>query len=1838
MVAKRVVRFLLVLSFVLPMVFVLPVNALPSATTPRTSITESQRVIVRVYYKDPAEIDQLISFDLLEYNNLSESYVLVLASEAEIAAIRNLGFKVLIDEKQTSSLKAVEISRENGVNTIPGYSCYRTVEETYATAQSIANAHPNLAEWIDVGDSWQKAIGPLAGYDMMVLKLTNHEIGGEKPVFFITASIHAREYAPAEIATRFAEYLVNNYGTNADVTWLLDYTEIHVMFHANPDGRKIAETGSSWRKNRDNDDGCSTTYGVDLNRNFSYQWATGGSSGSPCDETYRGPSAASEPETQAITNYIASVFPDQRNGGAAPADAAGIYIDLHSSGGYVMWPWGYTTSTPPNNTQLQTFGRKLAFFNNYTAGQITRVLYVASGGSVDYSYGEMGVASYAIEVGTAFFQPCTSFESTVYPVNFNALIYAAKVSRTPYMTPLGPDSLNLSLNDGSVPAGSIVSLTGLADDTRYKSGSGEATQNIAAAEYYINTPPWVSGAVPQPLNATDGAFNSKTENLTGNINTSGWAPGRYTLYVRSKDTSGNWGAISAVFLTIEESQLNRAPVIDQGDAVEVAMSEDGQPIPFQISISATDPEGDPLTWSLSGGPTHGTASVSGNGSSPIVSYSPALNFNGADVFIVSVSDGQLSDQISISAKVAPVNDAPMFIEGDSVLVEMSEDGSPVAFALILSAMDADNDTLSWSVTAAPGYGTASVAGDGSQASVTYLPEANYYGTDQFSVSVSDGELSDVILVNVNVEAVNDPPLITGQMTLTTEEDAALLIQMSDILVSDVDQTYPEGFTLTLQPGSSYTIDGNQVLPVQDFHGNLDVPAVVNDGEANSNIFNLSVTVTPINDAPIAQSQTLGSTMDTPLQITLTGEDPDGDVLVYTIATNPSFGELSGEIPSLVYTPQAGFSGEDSFTFTVSDGSVTSVEATVSIKVSPVNHAPVASDLDLDTNEDTDLHLTLIGYDSDEDSLVYIISTMPSHGELIVEGPDLVYTPYENYYGEDNFSYQVSDGELNSNVAFVRLTVMPVNDQPVAQGQTVETAEDQTSFILLSAIDVDADSLTYIITSNPEHGLLNGSAPNLTYVPKNDFYGADSFRFLVSDGQSESAEALVEITVAAVNDAPIAISQTVQVNENESKPIVLSGVDVDPDTTLSFTMTTQPSNGKLIGSGPNWVYTPNPYFYGVDSFTFTVSDGLLNSNLALVTINVLEVNYLPVVQNMSLSTLVDQPLSIILNAVDLDGDLLTFEILSQPTYGTLEADGSMWVYTPATGFTGQDRFTYRAWDGTGYSDGATVEITVIPAGPIEVFWDNFETDRGWIRNAYGTDSATLGVFERANPENLVYYGNKQLGTTVSGQFDLVTGPLAGSNSGAYDLDGGSTSMRSPSILLPENKELTLSFSYYLAHYTNASSADYLRVTILGQSSQQIFEETGAGDNDDAVWDTFSADISAFAGQTVYILISAGDMNSASFVEAAIDDVLIMAAPINQPPVALGQTLTTTEDQSISITLQGFDPEGAELTYRVTVNPLHGALTGLNGAYTYLPTLDFAGQDQFSFVSNDGKSDSLPAVISITINPVNDKPTANPLNLSTQIDVPLAITLTGSDPEGSVLTFEVTAQPQHGVLSMAGAGLVYTPGSAYTGTDSFQFTASDGELESQPAEVTISILPAGPVTIFYDDFETNLGWIPNPSGTDTAKLGLWERANPADVNYSGPKQLGTTVSGSNDLVTGPLAGSAASAYDLDGGLSTIRSPQIVLPVGRTVTLSFSYYFAHNNTSSSSDFLRVSVVGSTSSVVLQETGARNDDDASWITARVNLSAFAGQTITILIEAADGSNDSLVEAAVDNVLITAE
>ncbi len=259
----------------------------------------------------------------------------------------------------------------------------------------------------------------------------------------------------------------------------------------------------------------------------------------------------------------------------------------------------------------------------------------------------------------------------------------------------------------------------------------------------------------------------------------------------------------------------------------------------------------------------------------------------------------------------------------------------------------------------------------------------------------------------------------------------------------------------------------------------------------------------------------------PVGIALTATDVEGDALSYQLVSPPAHGTLSGTPPNVVYTPASNYNGPDGFTFVAKDGTSTSNVATVQLSIAAVNDAPTANAGSLGTDEDAPVAVTLTGSDVEQSALTFTVVTAPTHGTLSGTAPNLTYTPDADFHGEDSLSFQVRDGELDSAVATVSLSVASINDAPVAQSRSAEVLEDQPTAMALEASDVDGDALAFTVTAAPAHGTLSGEAPALTYTPDANYHGPDSFSFRVHDGTVDSPVATVSIDVVQVNDAPVA---------------------------------------------------------------------------------------------------------------------------------------------------------------------------------------------------------------------------------------------------------------------------------------------------------------------------------------------------------------------------------------------------------------------------------------------------------------------------------------------------------------------------------------------------------------------------------------------------------------------------------------------------------------------------------------------------------------------------------------------
>ncbi|MHC4494635.1 MAG: Ig domain-containing protein, partial [Planctomycetota bacterium] len=478
-------------------------------------------------------------------------------------------------------------------------------------------------------------------------------------------------------------------------------------------------------------------------------------------------------------------------------------------------------------------------------------------------------------------------------------------------------------------------------------------------------------------------------------------------------------------------------------------------------------------------------------------------------------------------------------------------------------------------------------------------------------------------------------------------------------------TQPEYGTLSF--GSNFEINGKLVYtPRARFTGSDSFTFKLNDGVVDGTPAMVSINVTP-NHAPMAELQTVATAEDTPAAVNLQGSDPDGDTVIYSIVTGPSHGTLSGKAPNLTYTPNRNFSGPDSFTFKVNDGTTDSVVTTVSITMTPANDPPIATADNVTLLEDMSTSIALAGIDPDGNQLTYSIVTEPAHGTLSGTEPNMTYMPDPNFSGSDGFTFKANDGVSDSMPAVVSIMVAPVDDPPAAVGSNVTLEEDTAAAIMLTGKDLDGDALKYTVLRSPLHGKLSGEAPALTYTPDPNFSWLDSFTFKVNDGTTDSDAVTVMISVTPVNDPPRAYDDIIVTQEDTAATIDVLANDTEVDNELlKITAVSKPEGGSVtINAAGTLTYTPTANFYGEDAFTYTVTDREGENDTATVRISLTSTNDAPMITSRP-PTIAMVGIQYIydVNATDPDGeDILTYGLTSQPAGMTIDPATGRIRWTP-----------------------------------------------------------------------------------------------------------------------------------------------------------------------------------------------------------------------------------------------------------------------------------------------------------------------------------------------------------------------------------------------------------------------------------------------------------------------------------------------------------------------------------------------------------------------------------------------
>lgn len=1245
---------------------------------------------------------------------------------------------------------------------------------------------------------------------------------------------------------------------------------------------------------------------------------------------------------------------------------------------------------------------------------------------------------------------------------------------TPTTNYFGPDSFTFKVNDGSTDSNiATVSITVTpVDDNPVAVGQTVTTPEDTPINIglQVNNPDLdpLTHSYAQPAN---GVVTGTGPTITYTPNPNYFGSDSFTFFVNNGSVNSNTATVSIVVTRVD----NDAPV---ATPQTLTTAEEN---PLAIALSGLDPDGQSITVVNVTAPTNGTLT----GIAPNVTYTPNLNFTGADSFTFRVSDGtNTSTPATVSITVTPLNDAPVVANRS---VTTPED---TALPITLTATDPDGPSITFSVVSAPTKGILS----GTLPNLTYTPNGNFFGSDSFTYRANDGTLnSNIATIFITVTRVDNDAPIADNKNVTTPEDTQVPITLTG---SDPDGqaiTYAitgaaaNGTLLGTAPNVTYR-------PNLNFTGSDTFKYTVSDGTNTSAEATVTINVTPVNDQPVANSANYTYVLNTTTSLfDLTGSDPEGSALSYEILTdpNPLHGTLNGKPGpnGLSFTPTAGFTGAASFTFRVNDGNLNSAIATITFtQASGVNTAPDAPPVNpVVTPEDTSIEILLPASDVDGNSLTYIIVTPPSQGALSAAGPTVTYTPSPNYSGPDAFQFKVQDNgipALESSVVDVLITVTPVNDAPVATPQSVSLAENTSTGITLSGTDLEGSGLSYEVVTNPQFGTLSGTAPNLTYTPNLNYNGSDGFTFRVNDGSLNSAAASVLITITPVNSAPILVypgGQTATTPEDTPINVVLEAVDPDGDA-LTYVIVTPPQHGSLIGTGPEITYVPDADYIGPDSFEFkVVDDGTpnLESGVTTVSITVTPVNDAPVATPQSEVLAENSSKNLTLAGTDIDLNTLSYELLTLPQHGVLKeaVSGTViaaagivqaaLVYTPEENYNGSDNFTFRVNDGSLNSGAASVLITITPVNSIPVvLYPNGqtlttpeETPLEIILDAVDADGDALTFKEITPPQHgsITYNG---LAVTYTPNPDFV-----GQDSFEFTVnDGVSDALVAVVIIdvtplndvpIATNQELITTEDLALSIVLAGTDADVDDLTYELLTQPLRGSITGTAPN------LLYTPNSNYTGQDNFSF-RVVDENMAFSNPATIS---ITITPLNDAPIASPQMVTTLEEVAIALILEAADPDGDVLSYSIVTQPQHGTLSGTAPNVMYEPAPDYFGEDSFTFIANDGTTDSAPATITITVEAVGDAPRAFDLQLTTPEDTPLDLTVSAADPDlSTLLSFVLVSRLSRGVLSGTLPTVTYTPPSNFTGEEQFTFLVNDGLFESNVATVTITVTPVNDPPVF------------------------------------------------------------------------------------------------------------------------------------------------------------------------------
>ncbi|MEZ9984790.1 tandem-95 repeat protein [Vibrio sp. 10N.261.49.A3] len=1070
---------------------------------------------------------------------------------------------------------------------------------------------------------------------------------------------------------------------------------------------------------------------------------------------------------------------------------------------------------------------------------------------------------------------------------------------------------------------------------------------------------------------------------------------------------------------------------------QFSIAEDGtlQFTDADLLTGATDVEGDNLTVEgITYEGTDGVLTDNGDGS---YSFAPNENFNGDVSFSFDVSDGTDTVSANIDVSVTPENDPPV---AGSTSYTVNEDNSiTISDAqLLATSSDVEGDVSIDSVTYSGSDGVLEINGDGTY---TFSPNENFSGEIALDVVVADEDgATDATTAGINVLEVNDPP-VAGPTSYTIDEDSVLTFNESQVLLnaSDVEGDVELVGISYDGPDGIFSVNGDgtcSFAPNENFNGQVQLDVTIRDEDGAEVETVINVDVLPINDAPVSGDLAYNVNEDGSItlsqdQLLSQASDVEGeDLTASDLTVDGNATVTANDDGSFTITPDANFNGDIDIQFNITDGTDT-VQATADLTVNPVNDLPVPQDQQFSIEEDgtlqfTDADLLTSATDIDGDDLtVEGISYTGGDGVLTDHG-DGTYTfaPNENFNGDVNFSFDVSDGTETVS-ANIDVSVTPENDPPVAGSTSYMVNEDNAITIsdeqlLANSSDVEGavsiDSVTYSGTDGVFQDNGDGS---YTFLPNENFSGDISLDVIVADEDGSIDETTAGITVLEVNDPPVAGPTSYTIDEDSvltfsESQILVNASDVEGDVEL-VGINYDGSDGIFTVNGDGTCsFAPNENFNGQVQLGVTIQDEDGATVETHINVDVLPINDAPVSGDLAYTINEDSSITLsqeqlLARAGDIDSDNLEAINLSTDENATIQQneDGSYTITLDAD-YNGDLDLSFDIIDNDGGSVQVGLDITVNPVNDLPQAQDQqftieedgtlLFTDADLLAGASDIDGDDLSI------ENVLYTGadgvlsdngdgtysfapNENFNGEVQFSFDVSDG--TGSTPAVIDVsvtpENDPPVAGSTSYTVQEDGQITISAEQLLANSSDVEG-DVSLSEVSYSGDDGSFVDNGNGTFTFTPNENFDGDIS--------LDVVVVDEDGATATTTAGIDVIA----VNDGPETSGIQAEVDEDNSITITQEQLlanatDVEGDELTASnlQTNDPDATIVANDDGSFTITHTENFNGELDFTYSISDGENEVL-TTLDLTVNPVNDAPEAGEeIFIQAQEDQTVGVTL-------------------------------------------------------------------------------------------------------------------------------------------------------------------------------------------------------------------------------------------------------